>query len=180
MKTLILIIVGIFFNFNLLFSQEKIDLEFFEYYKKSFYLDGDFLKYDLGIGEVITDTIMKDMVKNKIVRFPKRCDATLDDYTDYSYCLTGNELESGFLLSNFYISYDEENNEDLFSIFIKKLEKDINEENYQIFSYEKINCKIFSFKRSKDLDVYDPNTLELIDTIHIEKYIYVLIVTMYE
>jgi hypothetical protein len=178
MKTLILIIVGIFFNFNLLFSQEKIDLEFFEYYKKSFYLDGDFLKYDLGIGEVITDTIMKDIVKNKIVRFPKRCDTTLDDISEYSYCLTGDQMESGFLISYLYECYDEKTNEELFKYFVDYLTYNINE--YSIHSYNKTNIKIFSFKENEKFNVYDPLTREIIESEDGFQYTYVLLLTMYE
>jgi hypothetical protein len=179
MKTLILIIVGIFFNFNLLFSQEKIDLEFFEYYKKSFYLDGDFLKYDLGIGESITDTIMKDMVKNKIVRFPKRCESTLGhDISQYSYCLTGDHMESGFLLSYFYECYDEKTNEELYKYFVSYLTYNMNE--YPIHTYNKTNIKIFSFKEIENFNMYDPLTGELIKSEDGFQYTYVLLLTMYE
>jgi hypothetical protein len=165
---------------NISFSQENIDLKFFEHFKESFYLDGEFLRYDNGIGKDITDTIKNSMLKNKVVRFPMRCDNDLEDYTDYSYCLTGNELESGFLLSTFYVSNNEEDINDVFDIFIKKLDKKIIDNNYEIFSYDKINSKVFTFKRLEDIKVYDPNTLEEIKTIHIEENVYVLLLTMYQ
>lgn len=165
---------------NISFSQEKIDLKFFDYFKESFYLDGEFLRYDNGIGKDITDTIKNSMLQNKVVRFPVRCDNKLEDYTDYSYCLTGNRIESGFLLSLFYVSYVDEDEKDIFDIFIKKLNNEINENDYKIFSYDKINSKFFKYKESEETGVYNPNNLELIKTISLEKNVYVLVLTMYQ
>ena len=178
MKNLLILFLVLIVNIS--FSQENIDLKFFEHFKESFYIDGDFLRYDNGIGKDITDTIKNSILQNKVVRFPKRCDVDLEDYTDYSYCLTGNRIESGFLLSTFYVSNNDEDINDVFDIFIKKLDKKIIDNNYEIFSYDKINSKVFTFKRLEDIKVYDPNTLEEIKTIHIEENVYVLLLTMYQ
>jgi len=178
MKNLLILFLVLIVNIS--FSQENIDLKFFEHFKESFYLDGDFLRYDNGIGKDITDTIKNSMLKNKVVRFPMRCDSELVDYTDYSYCLTGNRIESGFLLSLFHVSDDDEDEKDIFNVFIKKLDKEIIENDYKIFSYDKINSKFFNYKESEEIGVYNPNNLELIETISVEKNVYVLVLTMYQ
>lgn len=160
-------------------GQNQIESEFFNRFKDYFFLDEDYLRYDNGIGKDITETIKKSMLKNKAVRFPIRCDHELEDYTDYSYCLTGNRIESGFLLSLFHVSDDDDIN-DIFDIFIKKLDKEVIDNNYEIFSYDKINCRVFNYKESEEIGVYNPNNLELIKTISIEKHVYVLLLTMYQ
>ncbi len=159
-------------------GQNRMESEFFDYFKESFYLDEDFLSYDNGIGNILTDTVKNDMLRNKVVRFPKRCEHLNNNYIDLCNCLTGNDNTPGFLLSYYYESYDELSNQELNEEFTSYLNYNINE--FPIHSYGKINIKIFKMEEPETINAYDPNTKEIISSSDVVKYTYVLLLTMYE
>lgn len=159
-------------------GQNQLESEFLTRFKEFFYLDEDYLRYDNGIGNILTDTVKNYMLRNKVVRFPKRCEPLNDYYIDLCNCLTGNDISPGFLLSDYYDSYDELTNEELNEEFISYLKYNINE--FPIHDYGKINVKIFKMEEPETINAYDPETKEIISSSDVVKHTYVLLLTMYD
>ena len=178
MKNLIITSI-IFLNVvTILNGQNRMESEFFDYFKESFYLDEDYLRYGNGIGNILTDTVKNYMLRNKVVRFPKRCEPLNDYYIDLCNCLTGNDISPGFLLSDYYDSYDELTNEELYEEFISYLKYNINE--FLIHDYGKINVKIFKMEEPETIHAYSRKTKEIISSSDVVKHTYVLLLTMYD
>ena len=154
-------------------GQNKIELEFFDRFKKFFYLD-DYLKFNNGIGKEVNDSVMVYMMKNKEVELPEYCDSLFNDISEFSYCLTGNVIECGFLIGCYRKNNKEIHKDSIMEYFIEYLSEKTRE--YDIHLYEKVNIRIFRFI-DKILTYFDPETFDLEEE---EEYTYVMLLTMYD
>lgn len=156
-------------------GQNQIETEFFNRFKDYFFLDEDYLRYDNGFGKEINDSVMVYMMKNKQVKLPESCDSLMNDFSEFTYCVTGNMMESGFLIGCYNKNYNEEIHKDsLMDYFIEYLSEKTRD--YDIHFYEKINIRIFKYIDSI-LTYFDPETYEMEEE---DEYTYVMLLTMYQ